>query len=182
MWSRSCQAPGCRFGSAAVLIHKDGNGSRQIADKGIVTARRVSREGWLTVPGISVALLPKLACPLCWPFYSGIVSSVGLGFLISTKYLLSLTIAFLILTFGALAYRAKQRRGYGPFVLGVAGAAPFLIGKFDLESNPVMFSGIVVLAVASAWNIWPLPAVESCSCNAKNGNGTTRALRRVPPY
>jgi hypothetical protein len=154
----------------------------RIADKGIVMARRVWREGWLTVPGISVALLPKLACPLCWPFYSGIVSSVGLGFLVSTKYLLTLTIAFLILTFGALAYHAKQRRGYGPFVLGIVGAVAVLIGKFDLESNPVTFSGIVVLVVASAWNMWPLPAVESCSCNSKNGNVTKRVLRRVPPY
>src|SRR5690242_18373915 len=94
----------------------------RIADKGIVRARRVWREGWVTFPGISVALLPKLACPLCWPLYSGIVSSVGLGFLICTKYLLILTIAFLILTFGALVYHAKQRRGYRPFVLGIVGA------------------------------------------------------------
>ncbi len=154
----------------------------RIADKEIVMARRVWREGWLTVPGISVALLPKLVCPLCWPFYSGIVSSVGLGFLISTKYLLTLTIAFLILTFGALAYHAKQRRGYGPFGLGIVGAVAVLIGKFDLESNPVTFTGIVVLVVASAWNMRPLPAVESCSCNSKNGHVTTRVLRRVPPY
>ena len=117
-----------------------------------------------------------------WPFYSGIVSSVGLGFLISTKYLLTLTIAFLILTFGALAYHAKQRRGYGPFGLGIVGAVAVLIGKFDLESNPVTFTGIVVLVVASAWNMRPLPAVESCSCNSKNGHVTTRVLRRVPPY
>ena len=37
----------------------------RIADKGIVIAR-LWRDGWLTVPGISVVLLPKLACPLCW--------------------------------------------------------------------------------------------------------------------
>jgi hypothetical protein len=154
----------------------------RIADKGIVMARRAWREGWLTVPGISVAFLPKLACPLCWPFYSGIVSSVGLGFLISTKYLLPLTIAFLILTLGALAYLAKQRRGYGPSVLGIVGAAAVLIGKFNLESNPVTFTGIAVLVVASAWNMCPPPTVESCSCNSKNGNVTKRVLRRVPPY
>lgn len=49
----------------------------RIADMGVVIARRVWREGWLTVPGISVALLPKLACPLCWPFYSGVVSQLA---------------------------------------------------------------------------------------------------------
>jgi mercuric ion transport protein len=137
----------------------------RIPDNGVM-ARRVWREGRLTVPGISVALLPKLACPLCWPSYSGIVSSVGLGFLISTKYLLTLTVALLILTIGALACHAKQRRGYGPFVLGIVGAVAVLIGKFDLESNPVTLTGIVVLMMTSAWNMWPLPAVESCSCNS----------------
>jgi hypothetical protein len=141
----------------------------RIADKDVM-AHRLWREGRLTVPGISVALLPKLVCPLCWPAYSGIVSSVGLGFLISTKYLLTLTIALLILTIGALACHAKQRRGYGPFVLGVAGAVAVLIGKFDLESNLVTFTGIVALVVTSAWNMWPLPAVESCACNSKNSN------------
>ena len=153
----------------------------RIADKGRVEAGRVWREGWLTVPGISAALLPKLACPLCWPFYSAIVSSVGLGFLISTKYLLTFTVAFLILTFGALAYHAKQRRGYGPLMLGMAGAVAVVIGKFDLESNPVTFTGIAVLVAASAWNMWPLSAVESCSCKSENGNVTTQVLRRDPP-
>jgi hypothetical protein len=55
----------------------------RIADEEIVMARRVWGDGWSTVPGIGVAHLPKLACPLCWPFYSGIVSSAGLGFLLS---------------------------------------------------------------------------------------------------
>jgi hypothetical protein len=156
----------------------------RIADKEIV-ARRVWRKGWLTAPGISVALLPKLACPFCWPFYSGIVSSVGLGFLISTKYLLPLTIALLILALGVLAYHAKQRRRYGPLALGIVGAGAVLMGKFDLESNWMTFTGIVILVVASAWNMWPLPAVESsscnsesCSCNCNNGDTTRNDTSR----
>jgi len=127
-------------------------------------ARRTWRPGLLTIPGISVALLPKLACPLCWPLYAGIMSSVGIGFLISTKYLLPVTIAFLILTLGGLTFRAKQRRGYWPFLLGMVGSAVLLIGKFDLDSNPATYAGIAVLVVAAAWNVWPRPAVKSCSC------------------
>jgi len=115
----------------------------RIANKEIAMARRIWRKGWLTAPGISVALLPKLACPLCWPFYSGIVSSVGLGFLISTKYLLPLTVALLIFTLGVLAYHGKQRGRHGPFALGIVGAGAVLIGKFDLQSNWVTFTGIV---------------------------------------
>src|SRR5437016_11219090 len=95
---------------------------------------RALREGVLAFPGIGVALLPKLACPLCWPAYAGVLSSLGLGFLISATYLLPITIAFLILTLTAFVFRAKQRRGYFPFGLGLIGSAATVIGKFSLGS------------------------------------------------
>ena len=75
------------------------------------------------LPGIGVSLLPKLMCPMCWPAYAGIVSALGLGVLISTKYLLPLTIMFLGLTTAALGFRASQRHGYGPLWLGLIAAA-----------------------------------------------------------
>ena len=55
--------------------------------------------GWRTsaamLPAIGLSLLPKVACPTCWPAYAGFLSSVGLGFLIDTSYLLPLTGVFL---------------------------------------------------------------------------------------
>ena len=42
------------------------------------------------LPGVGVSLLPKLTCPMCWPAYAGLLSAVGLGFLISSQYLLGL--------------------------------------------------------------------------------------------
>jgi hypothetical protein len=36
--------------------------------------------------------------------------------------------------------------------------------------------------VASAWNVWPLPTVGSCSCNSKNRNVIARVRLRVPRY
>jgi hypothetical protein len=65
------------------------------------------------LPGIGVSLLPKMMCPICWPAYAGVVSALGLGFLISTKYLLPLTVAFLAITAAALGFRASRRHGYG---------------------------------------------------------------------
>jgi mercuric ion transport protein len=130
---------------------------------------RTWRQGLLAAPGIGVALLPKLACPLCWPLYAGIVSSLGLGFLISTAYLLPMTAAFLTFTLGVLAFRVKQRRGYGPFFLGVAGSAAVLIGKFQLQVNIMMYSGIGILVAASVWNAWPRRVIESCSCQDSQG-------------
>ena len=63
------------------------------------------------LPGIGVSLLPKLMCPACWPAYAGLVSALGLGFLISTQYLLPLTVVFLALTAWVLGYRASRRHG-----------------------------------------------------------------------
>jgi hypothetical protein len=130
----------------------------------ILMVGRTWRHGLLAMPGIGVVLLPKLACPLCWPLYAGIVSSLGLGFLISTAYLLPLTIGFLILTLVVLGFRARQRRGFKPLLLGVAASAAVLIGKFDLESNSITYSGIALLVAASIWNAWPRRVVESCAC------------------
>jgi hypothetical protein len=56
----------------------------------------------LAMPGIGMALLPKLACPACWPAYAGLLSTLGVGFLGSTKYLLPLTATFLFVAVGCL--------------------------------------------------------------------------------
>jgi hypothetical protein len=124
------------------------------------------RQAVLAVPGIGVALLPKLACPLCWPAYAAVLSSLGLGFLISTAYLLPITIGFLTLTLVALAFRADRRRGYGPVGLGLVGAVSVLIGKFNLESTPVFYGGIGILLNAAVWNAWPRREVKSCPCKS----------------
>lgn len=116
---------------------------------------RTWRQHLLAIPGVGVSLLPKLACPACWPAYAGLLSSVGLGFLISTVYLLPLTAAFLLLALMALAVRAGQRRGYGPFLLGLAGIVGVLLGKFVWESNPTTHGAVGLLIVASLWNAWP---------------------------
>lgn len=114
------------------------------------------------VPAIGLALLPKVACPACWPAYAGFLSAVGLGFLIETSYLLPLTAVFLAIAVGALAFRAKRRRGYRPFVIGLVASVVVLIGKFNFESDAAMYVGLAVLVSASLWNSWPKRAGTDC--------------------
>ncbi|MFQ5453257.1 MAG: hypothetical protein ACE5D6_03620, partial [Candidatus Zixiibacteriota bacterium] len=38
------------------------------------------------LPGIGAAMLPNVTCPACWPVYAGILSSMGLGFLMQGRY------------------------------------------------------------------------------------------------
>ncbi len=128
-----------------------------------------TKQVWMTVPGIGVAMLPKLLCPLCWPLYAGVVSSFGLGFLIGTTYLLPITSAFLVVTLAVLGFGAKKRRGYRPLLLGAVASAAVLIGKFYLDSNPLVYGGVGLLVVASLWNALPrrkeTAVCPSCSTN-----------------
>src|SRR2546429_4148819 len=128
---------------------------------------RTWKRALLSLPGIGLSALPKLACPLCWPTYAGLLSSVGLGFLISARYLLPVTAAFLVVAVGALALRANLRHGYRPFLLGLFAALGVLVGKFWWESNLVMYASVGVLVMASVWNAWPHRAAVSDCCAEK---------------
>lgn len=119
-----------------------------------------------TLPGIGMALLPKLTCPACWPAYAGVLSSLGLGFVNYSPYLLPLTALFLILAVASLGFRANSRRGYGPFIMGTVAALILLIGKFIFASEAALYGGIALLTAASLWNSWPLRKEGSGSCPA----------------
>lgn len=119
------------------------------------------------LPGIGVSLMPKLICPLCWPAYAGVLSTVGLGFLVNARNLLIVTGAFLIIAVSALAFRARRRRGYGPAVAGLAASAVIIFGKFYLESPAAVYAALGILIAVSIWNSWPVrPAVSCPQCVA----------------
>ncbi len=124
---------------------------------------RTWKQNLLAVPGIGLSLLPKIACPACWPAYAGLLSSLGLGFLIpNAKYLLPMTATFLVLAVGMLGFRARRRHGYVPLALGILAASLILFGKFSLASNPVLYVGLGLLILASVWNSWPI--ASRCIC------------------
>src|SRR6516162_5645051 len=126
-----------------------------------------ARDGWKSsltaVPGIAFAFLPKVVCPACWPAYAGLLSALGLGFLLDETWLFPLTTAFLGLSIGALAFRARMRRNYGPFVFGLAASVVVLAGKFAFDSDAATYGGLAVLVAASIWNAWPRLRQAGCS-------------------
>jgi hypothetical protein len=132
-----------------------------------MTLRRVAT----VVPGVGISLLPKLICPLCWPAYAGLLSTLGLGFLISSRNLLVVTALVLTVAVAGLAFRGGQRRGYTPALSGVAASAAILLGKFYLESPATMYGGLGLLLAASLWNSWPTKPGVACPQCAPNGTG-----------
>jgi hypothetical protein len=91
---------------------------------------------------------------------------------LSVVYLLLLTGGFLVLALAAMVFRARDRYGYGPFVLGIFAAGGVLIGKFVWESNPIMYGALGLLVISFLWNTWPRRGTQkqatTCSgCNAE---------------
>lgn len=118
------------------------------------------------LPGVRVSLLPKPMCPACWPAYAGIISALGLSFLISAKYLLLLTAVFLSITLLTLGFKASRRNGYGPLALGLLASATILSGKFYFDISRLTYAGLGLLVAASVWNSWPRRAAKAPFCSA----------------
>lgn len=116
---------------------------------------RTAKESVLAAPAVAVSLLPKVVCPICSPAYAALLSSLGLGFLASTAYLLPVTVAFLAVAVGALFLRASSHRGLLPFWLGTVAAICVLFGKFWIGSASTTYVGVGLLIVASVWNVVP---------------------------
>jgi hypothetical protein len=104
---------------------------------------------------------------------------VGLGFLLDTAYLFPLTAAFQVLALGALAFRARTRRGYGPFGAGLVAAIVVLVGKFAFDSDAAMYGGIGLLVAASAWNAWPKSSKNVGSCPKCVQQGPAMEIRNA---
>lgn len=144
---------------------------------GVMPTGLSRKSGWLNslaiLPGISATLLPVGLCPVCWPAYAGLLSAIVLGFHLNTVHLLPVTALLLVVAVGALAFRAGSRRGYGPCIVGLAGSAIILIGKFVFVSDAAMYGGVVLLVAASIWNAWPRKSIAVsrgvCPASAPGG-------------
>ena len=64
-------------------------------------------------------------------------------------------IASLLVSLVMLGYRAGERYGPGPLLVGAAAAGAILGGRFFLDMAPVTYGGTALLVAASIWNAWP---------------------------
>ncbi|MBI1215481.1 MAG: MerC family mercury resistance protein [Alphaproteobacteria bacterium] len=111
-----------------------------------------------TFPSIlaaGAAALPILKCPFCWPLYAGLLSSLGISFVNYTRYLLPITSILLLCALASIGWRARQRRGYRPFILALIASIQILLGKFYFSWPWMFYIAAVLLVTASVWNIWP---------------------------
>ena len=135
----------------------DGSGAPPV--ESLIRAFASSPRAWfhnaVAAPAVGAALLPKLACPACWPAYAALVSSLGLGFLIDSQYLFWLTTLMLLVAVFALGYRAGSRHGLAPMAVGLLSGITLLSGKFLWDLGWLSYAGVAGLLAAAVWNSWP---------------------------
>jgi mercuric ion transport protein len=111
-----------------------------------------TRLGLLAFPAAIASMLPVLGCPLCWPGYAALLSSLGLGFLASARYLFPLTVALLGIALVGLAIQAR-RQGLMPIMLASVASAAIVLGKFVLDWSSATYAGVALLLLASALSV-----------------------------
>jgi hypothetical protein len=135
------------------------------------------RQFLAAVPAVSIALLSHVGvCPACWPLIGGLMSSLGLAFLIESRYLLPLMVGCLVLAIAALGWGA--RRNYWPLILGVVASGAILIGKFALDASPVTVGGAGLLIGAYLWSFWLRRPSKASSCQSCCAPATTAAAEK----
>lgn len=137
-----------------------------LANRSVADANKATAGSWrstlVVAPGFGAALVPTTLCPICWPALAGVLSSLGIGFVMDGQWVLPATIPLLVLAVGALAFRAPTRRGFAPFGLGVVAAIIVAVNKFIVQNNAPMYLGLALLVAASVWNSWPTRSRVEC--------------------
>jgi len=104
---------------------------------------------------IVFAALPVGACPACLPAYVGALSAFGLGLAFDPSSALLILGILLTISLATLAWKANQRNGYKPLFLGIASSLLIVLGKANLEAEPILYTGFGLLVLACIWNAWP---------------------------
>ena len=115
---------------------------------------RSRRWRWAALPGIVAAVLPRATCPICVAAYAGVVSALGLGFLLTDRVLNPIILGSLAVSVGSVAWSGRQRRRSAPLLLALAGAAGVVLGRIVWSLPVVVYGGVALLLGASVWTLW----------------------------
>ncbi len=121
------------------------------------SAPRRGRRAWyqtiIAIPAAVLPLLPSFSCPVCVTAYAGLLSSLGLGFLLTDRVQRPLIVAFRIVSVASAGLAARQYKRAGPFTLVLLGSAAIIAFRAVWSVTPALYIGVVCLVAGAVWNL-----------------------------
>jgi len=117
----------------------------------------------MTVSSVLLAVAPK--CPICFLAYFGVFGVATASASLYRVWLPPLTAIWLALTIALLAFQRRSYRRYGPVLLGIFAGFAVFAGKFLINNQPLVYTGIVGLVGAAVWRSWGRKLSSSTSCS-----------------
>lgn len=119
---------------------------------------RPPRRGWLqaaaSVPAAVLPLLPSFTCPACIAAYAGVLSALGLGFILNEAVLAPLIAAVLVLSVASVGWSTRSHRQPGPIGATLIGALLIAAGRLLWDVPLALYGGVAILLAGSLWNLW----------------------------
>ena len=156
----------CRLYQGAARFQ--GAPSEEVIRPALQQARSL-RWSWMRsvalVPGAILPLLPSATCPACLAAYGAVLSTLGLGVLVTERALVPLIVVFLVLGVVSIAWSMKSHGRYGPLVATLLGSLAVVLGRLVFMLPSLLYGGVALLLGASLWNLWlkrpqPVPLIQ----------------------
>lgn len=117
------------------------------------------------LPSLGLAVLSKFTCSFCLAAYSGLLASVGVGFVATDSGLTILTVALLALGIASVAWSTRRHRSLGPLAMVFLGSATVLAARLAAPSTRFLLGGALLIIAGSAWNLL-LERTPACCADA----------------
>lgn len=108
----------------------------------------------LLLPGALLPLLPSATCPVCLGAYAGLLSAIGLGFIINERVVVPLIALFLAINIVSVAWSTRSYRRREPLLGTLLGSAAVVVGRLMWHVHLLVYSGVALLLAASLFNLW----------------------------
>ena len=105
------------------------------------------------LPGLGLAVLSKFTCAACVTAYSGVLASVGVGFVATGSGLTILTAGLLAMGLASVAWSTRRHRHPGPLALVLMGSGVLLTARSGMPSTRILLAGAAMTLAGSVWNL-----------------------------
>jgi hypothetical protein len=124
------------------------------------------------LPSLGLAVLSKFTCAACLTAYSGVLASVGVGFVAADSGLTVLTAVLLVLGLASVAWSTRRHRHPGPLALVLVGSGVLLTARSGMPSTRILLAGAAITLAGSVWNLWLERRPASCCADVATNEST----------